>query len=1074
MPPKRVIYRNPVPGTVMKRPLPCADLDAATLDPDRLLGSECRSKYRDITVTGVKFTCPKKNKPGGCEGGAFLYPRKLTEKYFHFHQGIDLGQLEPGFKRPDGMKDAQGMPIVSVTAGRVVHTQEWDGESSGYGTAVGIYHRESQRLFWYAHCEEGSIAIKKGEDVVEGQIIANVGNTGKAGKAHLHFEVIKSPWIAKGEKPTYTRVVGGEPWERELGDKKQSPRLDPLEVLEELGPWGPRRVFDPLGAAFESKLDERLHRRVEVESYGGYFPLGANNFWHGGVHLPTPEGGLIHAPCDGTIVAARLAPSEASGSWTFGHTSFILIRHEVPQSVFERMQKGPDAPKPGPKPAGPEGGRIGVGSKVTDPEAVNRVKARLHELGHYLPDDPARLSDGEVEAALGDAIEAFQRTIANPYKKNPTRWPDGIIDIPGHTWNHLFPPEAPEGASDEPAAPKKPAVDPNRTIYCLLMHLQPLTLKEARAADIEWVKRARLAAAADEAAEAPKEEEAPAELLSDREEADSHRIKADVALGSTNTADIEWVERRLITLGFLTTRSEPTGLADADLDAAIKAFQAEHPWPGKSKNWDGLVSKDGKSDKFLRKTAFELVGEQQNAPTSGKEREAIDPAFAAAVAVLDRYGLAEVVTGLDVRISGGEPLWKSGRAGSFNEAGAPDLRPEIHWEVFSEELLLPGWDVIDDKDDDLHADLPSTLMERVDLVPDKIVTESEIFMFYQSDASRDLRRTACRFRSEWNLDLDRTIARLDELQFSTMGLWEALEPYQWWDRARDVLPADVTHVWHYNPIEFFRVYQEILDAMKPPPQPEPPDPETHGNLIVRVLGANGAPPKQAVMVVLSYELSSYAGEMTDNAGTANFSGLPLGMYEASVEGVDGVTQPAEVYGYMTNEVTLETALEGKPEQRSDLTVWVRKATGGAAVSARVTINGERLDREFEALEVGKKSKVVFEDLRSGEYQLHVVYPADPAHTNERVEADETVNFEGTKKVRITLPPGWSDVTVHHDDGGVAVAGTLFDEQSKAVLTMSTGGSGRAAFKVRLGKYKIELGGRKKAVHVRLPTTEVTI
>jgi len=1056
----------------MKRPLPCVDLDPATLSPDHLLSSSCRNKYRAIQTKGIKFTCPNKGGSNPCEAGAFLYPRKLSDKYFHFHQGIDLGQLEPGVVGPEDPKSAKGLPILSVTDGSVVWTQDWDGKSSGYGTAVAIYDRERELLFWYAHCEAGSIAVKQGEEVVEGQVIAKVGNTGKAGGPHLHFEVIRSPWNAGAEKPTYTRVVGGDAWERELGNRKESPRLDPLEELEKLGPWGPRQVFEPLGELFESELVERLHRRVEVESYGGYFPLGANNFWHGGVHLPAPEGSLVHAPCNGTIVAARLAPTEASGSWTFGHTSFILIRHEVPQSVFERMQKGPDAPKPGQEPAKTYSGKIGVGHKVTDPAAINKIKARLHELGHYLPDDPARLNDGQVEAALGEAIKAFQATITNPYKNHPERWPDGVIDIPGHTWNELFPPEE---SSEEPAPPQEPATDPDRTIYVLLMHLQSLSLKEARAADISWVEKVKLTGGSDAPAEVPDEQEGPAEDLRDREEADSHRIKADVAIGSSNTADIEWVERRLITLGFLKSRSEPTGAVDLDLDAAIKAFQAEHPWPTKPANWDGIVSRGGKTDKDLRKTAFELAAEKQTAPAAGgKKSDPIDPAFAAAVAKLDRYGLADVVTGLDVRISGGEPLWKSGRAASFNEAGEHELRQEIHWEVFSEDLLLPSWDVIDDKDDDLHADLPATLMERLDIVPDKIVTESEIFMFYQSDACYDLRRTACRFRSEWNLDLDRTIARIDELQFNTMGMWEALEPYQWWEKARDVLPANVTHVWHYNPIEFFRVYQEILEGMKPAPPPEPQDPETQGSLIVHVLGANGLPPKQTVTVVLSHEYSTYAGAATDNAGMAVFHGLPLGSYEVYLEEVDGVTQPAEVRGYTTAEVLLETSLEGQPEQRGELTVWVRKATGGAAVGALVTIHGQNLDRSFGTLRVGKKSTVVFADLRSGEYRLHVVYPEEAAHPNELVETDEFVKFDGKKKkTRITVPRGWSDVVVHHDDGGVPVAGTVLDEQGKA-QSITTGGSGQAAFKVRLGKYKIELGGRKKTLDIRLPTTDVTI
>ena len=107
--------------------------------------------------------------------------------------------------------------------------------------------------------------------------------------------------------------------------------------------------------------------------------------------------------------------------------------------------------------------------------------------------------------------------------------------------------------------------------------------------------------------------------------------------------------------------------------------------------------------------------------------------------------------------------------------------------------------------------------------------------------------------------------------------------------------------------------------------------------------------------------------------------------------------------------------------------------------------------------------------------LNVVYPATPAHPNERVEVDEAVTFDGKKKkARITVPRGWADVQVQHDDGGVPVAGEVFDEHGKALFSIATNGSGLAAFKVRLGKYKVELGGRKKNIDVRLPVVEVKV
>jgi len=293
----------------MKRPLPCRDLELDDPEMVRMkdLGLRtCQPLYEKATG---KFKCPNKGGDNGCEGGAFLYPRKPSKGYFHFHQGIDLGQLEPGVKEMLQKSGAEGFPILSVTDGIVVHTQEWDGVSSGYGTSVGIYHRDSERLFWYAHCLAKSITVSEGQPVSEGQVIALVGNTGKAGAHHLHFEVIKSKF--KNNRPEYKQPIGGKEWERELGDAR-GPRLDPLKVLAEPGPWGPKQVFTPWGTAFDPKWAADLHDAVEVQSYGGYFPLGANNFWHGGVHLPLLEGTLVHAACDGTIVAAARAASRRS------------------------------------------------------------------------------------------------------------------------------------------------------------------------------------------------------------------------------------------------------------------------------------------------------------------------------------------------------------------------------------------------------------------------------------------------------------------------------------------------------------------------------------------------------------------------------------------------------------------------------------------------------------------------------------------------------------------------------------------------------------------------------------------
>lgn len=64
---------------------------------------------------------------------------------------------------------------------------------------------------------------------------------------------------------------------------------------------------------------------------GGFFPIGANNFWHGGVHLDTDE--PICAIADGRLVAYRInqAPlSAALGGQSLEFSNgFALVRHEL-------------------------------------------------------------------------------------------------------------------------------------------------------------------------------------------------------------------------------------------------------------------------------------------------------------------------------------------------------------------------------------------------------------------------------------------------------------------------------------------------------------------------------------------------------------------------------------------------------------------------------------------------------------------------------------------------------------------------------------------------------------------------
>lgn len=98
-----------------------------------------------------------------------------------FHSGMDF-TAETGTEIY-----ATGKGIVSKA----------DYSNGGYGNRVEVDHGYGYKTL-YAHMS--SIAVEQGEEVVRGQVIGYVGNTGTSVGPHLHYEVIKN-----GEKinPSY-------------------------------------------------------------------------------------------------------------------------------------------------------------------------------------------------------------------------------------------------------------------------------------------------------------------------------------------------------------------------------------------------------------------------------------------------------------------------------------------------------------------------------------------------------------------------------------------------------------------------------------------------------------------------------------------------------------------------------------------------------------------------------------------------------------------------------------------------------------------------------------------------------
>ena len=88
------------------------------------------------------------------------------------HKGIDFAGVE-------------GTNVVATAAGIVT----WAGKRYGYGQLVEINHGAGL-VTRYGHNKK--VQVKIGDVVTKGDIIAQMGNTGRSTGAHVHYEVIRN------------------------------------------------------------------------------------------------------------------------------------------------------------------------------------------------------------------------------------------------------------------------------------------------------------------------------------------------------------------------------------------------------------------------------------------------------------------------------------------------------------------------------------------------------------------------------------------------------------------------------------------------------------------------------------------------------------------------------------------------------------------------------------------------------------------------------------------------------------------------------------------------------------------
>ncbi len=1027
--------------------------------------------------------------PAEGASGGFLFHRRED----HFHQGLDIGTLYDPATAEVSEGDYQAMrkrgelPILSILDGEVVEVRPNDVGSYGRlvvvrsltgvlgGPRIPLWHL-------YSHCS--AVLCSVGDRVVAGETIALVGWSGNAGRSnpHLHFE------IATSKLPT---TAGPK---HETTPTQKGIRIDPRRVLAALPPFG-TRVFSPSeeeAAEFVAKHHAKLHADVEKSRHGGYFPLGANNTWHGGVHLPFTESQRLFCPLDGQIVAARLDPDPATSTRQHGSTNFILVRHEVPEHLYHHMRGTTPAPS-----GGTAGGsaapkkRPGIGGPYdNDPDLVERAREALRESGHYPADvEPPALDPGAVEPALIDAIESFQSTLEPPASYTP--WPDGSMRYEGFTWDALFedaasappthpddetnpsPPHEPEETDTSlPPPPPPPPQEPERVVYSLFMHLAAEVFTDALAKRFPWLQAARLF----DAPKAP-----PPGIEADLErarlhrediaEAAAHRLTKHVGQGDENPDDVRWVRKRLHRFEILPA-DNGSGELDPELRDAVLEFQQDFVYPKRPAKADGVVSRGRRSDMFLRRSRRQLGIDPLGDPVS------IDPLVRTLLSERGVDGMARVVDELRVPIVAGDPLWSAGEAGGFTDDGSPDVSRRVHWAMFSEHPIFvdghDGWASIVDGNEDLTADAPRTLIDLVadwpvgntldDLPPDGIIDPRELAAFYADSASNFLRRRQCHFRTEWGLDVEATVRSLEAQGWAGAdSLKISLLPYQWWFDAAAVLPAG-THVWHYNPIEFLATLRAAIEATAPEP---PKNRDEYGSVRVRVLNERGGPATEALVQVIDEEGTTH--EATTSAPARNGSGGGVVDFPSVRAGACTIvlTQGDQAHpiehesvrpGWDANVFTYETTFDGPDPVRGDVRVTVRRH--GSIFEDPVDL--QLVDGRGRLVDTAtsKNAKATFTAVAVGEYVVRCVDgESDPLPvTLDRARAINVV-------VRRRREPADLLVTVLHNGSPAPSTRVVVTDHRSGERVVGglglTDGDGRSLLHLRQGRHHARVG-RKKA------------
>jgi murein DD-endopeptidase MepM/ murein hydrolase activator NlpD len=154
-----------LPGASRHQASPSSPLGSGQNASDQSQAAQAQTQAQASAQPGLPMATP-------CDGeisSPFGWRTDPVSGRRAWHSGVDI-------------QAAQGTPVDACWNGKVVFA----GDRGGYGKCVVVEHDGGWQSI-YGH--NSNILVHQGETARAGQKIAEVGNTGKATGAHLHFEL---------------------------------------------------------------------------------------------------------------------------------------------------------------------------------------------------------------------------------------------------------------------------------------------------------------------------------------------------------------------------------------------------------------------------------------------------------------------------------------------------------------------------------------------------------------------------------------------------------------------------------------------------------------------------------------------------------------------------------------------------------------------------------------------------------------------------------------------------------------------------------------------------------------------